>query len=1042
MWRQIGHLVLKSLKIAGITILFLLLVMFLLPYLFPGKVETKIKQWVNQSIVAELNFSKARLSFFNHFPSLTLTLYDFSLKGSPPFQHETLVKANEIALGINLYSLLHKSINIDEVFLTDGIINVEVNEKGQPNYNVYQSKPNKHQTTTTDSSASLKIEKISITGCRFVYNDQSLPMLIKVGDMNYTGKGDLSNAVFDLFTQTSMDDVDFVYANQPYFLHKKLQANLVTKINTNSLALLFQENDLKINDLPEQFTGKFEFLKNGYNMDFRMASKNANLHDVFTALPPDIVSWVEKSRVKGSVQLDASLAGGFSVAEHKMPDLDFSIKVNNGSIAASSMVPPVENLLLVAQARLPKLNADSLLVHIDTLHGNMGNDYFNGSGLLKGIASPFIKTQIAAAADLEKWSRALGLDSRFSLKGKYTLDFSANGMYARGQNPQRFRKDTVITSIPSFKLESTLTSGYFKHAALPNAISNISFQLNAACRDNDYHHSIFELDNINIAALKNFINGYVHLRGEKNFPVDVNLHSSISLQELASFYPLDSITLKGAMNLDLVAKGYYNPPKKLFPVANVNITINDGAVQTKYYPQPLEKINGKVTVVSNNGTARDLRVNIAPFLFSFEGQPFYIKALLGNFDDLHYNIVSKGTADIGRIYRVFAKKGYGLTGLIKTDCSLQGAESDAKAGRYGSLHNSGTLSLQDIVLTSDLFPKPFTVKDGLLRFKDDKAWLNNLHLQYGQTNASLNGYFSNLIGYTVKDETLTGEIKLATDYLLVDELMAFSGVQTDSSGAKSATGRSPAAGVVLLPQNLDLVFEAKAGRISYNGLVISNCSSKLRLSKGVLTLDSTAFNIIGAPALMSATYGSLSPTKAYFDYHIKADSFDIKRAYKEVRLFRELVTAAEKAEGIVSLDYSLSGKLNDRMYPIFPSLKGGGVLGLKKVKVKGLKLFSAISRSTGKDSLNNPDLSRVEIKTSIAKNIITIQRTKLRVMGFRPRFEGQVDFDGRLNLKGRIGLPPLGIIGIPFSVTGTEETPIVKIRKGKESDNLVEKEEG
>ena len=118
------------------------------------------------------------------------------------------------------------------------------------------------------------------------------------------------------------------------------------------------------------------------------------------------------------------------------------------------------------------------------------------------------------------------------------------------------------------------------------------------------------------------------------------------------------------------------------------------------------------------------------------------------------------------------------------------------------------------------------------------------------------------------------------------------------------------------------------------------------------------------------------------------------------------------------------------MFPVHPSLQGGGTLSLQKIKVKGFKLFSAVSKATNRDSLNNPDLSKVDIKTTIANNIITIEKIKMRVFGFRPRFEGQVSFDGKLNLKGRIGLPPLGIFGIPFSVTGTQSNPVVKLKRG------------
>jgi AsmA protein len=72
----------------------------------PGKISQKIKTFANRSIDGKMEFSKARLSFFNHFPSLTLTLYDFSSTGSAPFQNEKLLSAGEIAMGIRIPALI------------------------------------------------------------------------------------------------------------------------------------------------------------------------------------------------------------------------------------------------------------------------------------------------------------------------------------------------------------------------------------------------------------------------------------------------------------------------------------------------------------------------------------------------------------------------------------------------------------------------------------------------------------------------------------------------------------------------------------------------------------------------------------------------------------------------------------------------------------------------------------------------------------------------------------------------------------------------
>ena len=121
-------------------------------------------------------------------------------------------------------------------------------------------------------------------------------------------------------------------------------------------------------------------------------------------------------------------------------------------------------------------------------------------------------------------------------------------------------------------------------------------------------------------------------------------------------------------------------------------------------------------------------------------------------------------------------------------------------------------------------------------------------------------------------------------------------------------------------------------------------------------------------------------------------------------------------------------------------LRGGGTLSVSKVKVKGLRLFSAISKESNRD-VNDPDLSKVDIKSTINNNIMTIERTRMKVSAFRLRLEGQTSFDGRLNLHFRVGLPPFGVIGIPLTITGTQDNPIVKVRRGSDKDTLAETED-
>lgn len=1038
----VKKILLKTLKITGIAIVSLLLLLFALPYLFPQTVSNKIKQWVNGSISGQLSFSHTSLSFFKRFPSLTLTLYDFSLKGSAPFANDTLAAAKEVSFGIDLSSVFQKKITINKIYLNQAFINIQVDKAGNANYNVYKSKNARSSEPADTSSASLGINQILVESSRLVYNDRSIPVQFIARDFNYSGSGDLTKDVFDLYTHTEMGSVDFYYNNVPYILSKKVNADLVTKMNTKSLSFIFQKNNLLINQLPVEFTGKFGFLKNGYDMDFNLDSHESNLHDLITALPPEYLKWLEKTEIKGSGNIQFKLAGKYIAADKIMPDLNLNIKVRNGYINNQKSPVPMSNLYLDFETKLPGLNPDSLQLNLDSIHFNMGKDYFNSVLRVKGVKAPVVFAKVNTEIDLEKWSDAFGLKP-VKLKGRYSLHLLANGKYATAIKRSGIRKvDTVITSIPKFSLESSFSNGYFKYASLPEALKNISFTLNAGCPDNNYKHATFAIENINANALDNFIKGYFKLSAASGSPVDAGLQAKFNLADIKQFYPVDGFSLSGLLVADVKTKGNYLPMKNIFPVTRARINLQNGSIQTKYYPHPIQNIQVNANIYNNTRSLDGLKVSIKPVSFVFENKPFTLTADLKNFNNLEYTITSAGTIDIGKIYQVFAVKGYNVKGLITANLNLNGKQNDVTAGDYGQLVNSGTIIIKDISVSSDLFPKPFIIKSGAFSLNNYKIQLDSLKAVYGKSIIVLNGTLSNLINYKLKPgSALKGDFNLVSGSIVADDFMAFAGASTGSQGGSSGkngkSGTAPS-GVIMVPLDLDLNFAADVKKAIYNGLELKDVKGQMAINNGRIVLQQAGFNLIGAPITMDANYSSTSPEKATFDYHINAQNFDIKKAYQQIKLFRDMATSAKGAEGIVSLDYKLSGRLNNNMQPVYPSLKGGGVLSVKKVKLHGLKLFGAVGGKTNHNGIDTGDVSKVDIETTIANNIITIKRTKMRMAGFRLRFEGQVSFDNALDLNFRLGLPPFGIFGIPMHITGTEANPQIHLGAATKEDELKE----
>jgi AsmA protein len=1039
----LSRIVFKVLRIGGIATGSIVLLLFLLPYLFPGFVSNKIRQWARSNIRTELNFSLARLSFFRHFPALTLTLYDVKLNGSAPFEKETLVKADEIALGVDWRSIFSE-LDVDKVFLTNAFINIQADSAGHANYNIYVSPKGGPAVAADSTGVSLKIRKILIEKSRLFYNDRSLPILVNARDIDYEGNGDLSQAIFDLHTHMEIASMDLYYNHQAYFVSKKINADLVTKINTNSLAFSFEKNDLLINRLPVSFIGRFAFLNSGYDMDFKLrsASNESDLHDIFTALPPGMLDWLSKTEVKGSGYIDAALTGKYIAARNIMPDLMLNLKVRNGYIFNAQASSPVKNLYLDFRSRLPGLNLDSLNATVDSIYFNIDRDYFGAVLQLKGVKQPWISARVNTGIDLEKWDRAFGVGS-IDVKGRYDLHLQAEGKYATSMihrtGIRTEKTDTIVTSIPRFTLTSSLRNGYFKYDSRPAAVEHISFDLGASCRDNNYKHIRLSVDNFNFNVLSSYVKGFIRLANAGDHSVEAGLESVLHLSDIKKVIPLDSTHLSGDLAVHVRTKGNYQPSSNQFPTTMADLQLNNGVIQTRYYPAPLEKIQVSARVTNKGSSLKDLEVAITSVSFRFEGHPFTMKADLHNFRDLKYNIVSAGMLDLGKVSRVFALQGYDVKGSVETRFSLRGRQSDATAGRYDLLMNKGTIKIKDLQVSSELFPLPFRIQTGLFRFDQDRMWFDSFRASYGKSQVVLTGWLSNMIAYlTDRKQPLKGRFDLKSDEIVADQFMAFAGGGPPTASPAPFPASSPPTtrtGVFIVPGDLSIRFNALVKRVRYNGLKIDRFKGGVTIDSGSLFLDTTRFALAGAPVEMNAVYKSLSPQKARFDYHIQAKQFDVQRAYREIKLFRDLATSASKAQGIVSLDYRLAGLLDGNMHAVYPSLKGGGILSISKVKVKGLRLFSAVSRETNKN-VTDPDLSKVEIKTTIDHNILTLERTRMKVSVFRLRMEGQAGFDGRLNLRFRVGLPPFGLIGIPLTITGTQENPRIKTGRGSKNDEL------
>lgn len=892
------------LKYISISLFSILILMIVLPVIFPGPIEEKMKTLSKEMVKSEINFKEADLSFFKHFPNLTLTIYDFSMKGSVPFENDTLVSGEEVSFGINLASVFKETLEINKIFFHKSYFNILTDKDGRTNYDIYEREKEIEIVNEVSTETHLSIEGITVTDSKIKYKDDSFPMLMVIDNLEYFGKGKLNNNMFRLESGIFAEGFDFDYDGITYIENKQIKAMLVTEVNTEPFELNFIKNELLINKLPIRLTGTTKFLKNGYDVDFSLISGETEFGNFFSVLPPEYDNWFANTHFDGTSKLTFGLKGLYNESTSVAPDLSLQLSINKGIIRHNLAPEPIKNLQVNASIRIDNLNFDSLELKIDTL---------------------------------------------------------------------------------SFDLSGETTVIYFKSTGL----------------DNPY--------------------------------VKANIISKIDLELLEQALGLDSLKLAGNLELNANLEGKYDTINARMPVLQSHIRLSNGLIQTAFYPRPIEQIEINTRIDCKSGKMSDLEIEMQPVSFLFEKQPFSIMTNLRNFDNLQYDIIAKGTLNLNNIYQAFAVENYSVSGLLVADLDLHGRQSDAEKGLYQNLKNHGTLGLTKVELRSADYPYPFIIPEATLRIENDKAWLSNSQLNYRKNFFYLDGYMQDFIGYALLNNELTGNLHIRSPKLNIEDFMFAS----DSLIVDTTV----TLGVVQLPDDLNLTLTADVNVVNYMQTPIKNFSGQVQLKKSKLSIRNTYFEIAGARILLNASYLPLNESRAIFDFSMKADSFDIKRAYNEIPIFKEMVTSAADAEGLISMEYALKGKLNENMEAIYPSINGKGFIKLENVKMKGYKLFSEVGKAVGRDSINDPNLKEVIIKTSIANNIITIEKTKMKVFGFRPTFSGQTSLDGKLNLFVRLGLPPMGIVGIPLSVTGTSENPIVKVRKERESDKLEETED-
>lgn len=638
---------------------------------------------------------------------------------------------------------------------------------------------------------------------------------------------------------------------------------------------------------------------------------------------------------------------------------------------------------------------------------------------------------------------------KMKTQGKFAFDGFVKGIYNEKQ-------------YPAFNFNFKIADALFQYPDLPTPINNINVDVSIDNKTGDLEKTLVNLKKFHLDLGKNPVDAKARVEGLSTFKIDANVMAKLNLADLGQMFPMPGLTVKGLFGLNATAKGIYNA--STMPNLAANLTLRNGYVKTKEFPEALDKLSLDASVSNTTGDYKDSKVAVKDLSWTLDGKPFSVKANVENFADITYDAHMKGILDLAKITHIYPLEGMTLAGIINADINTAGKMSYIDKEEYDKLPTSGKIDVNNFSFVSKAdLPQGFKITEAITRFTPQTITLEKFNGFLGKSDIHATGTISNYIAYIFKEHTVKGKVNFTSNKFIVDEWMASTkgqaGNNTSSGSTTTATPTTqPTASdttaadevtLVEVPKNIDFVLDSNIGEIDYEDLEIKNIRGKIIVKDGRVILNGLKFNMLEGGFTMSGAYDTYDVTRPKYDFKMNINRLSIGKAHSNFSVVKKLIPMAKNITGFLSTDLKIGGGLSQYMTPLLDnSLNGFGWLKLTQTEVKGSSMLRNLSVVTGIQELKELKIDGVNIRTEIRNGKMTYQPFNLKVGNYSLNVRGSNGVDGTLDFKvdvdapkGKIGQNATNAIGrltginfeksdrvnVKLGITGAIADPKVKV---------------
>lgn len=749
----------KTMKIAGITLGVILLLLLILPFAFQGKLAKLVKEEGNKMLNAQFDFRTLNISLLRNFPSASVSLEDFWLKGTGPFENDTMIQAGELTAAVNLFSLFGDGgYDISRIIVKDTRVHAIVLEDGRPNWDVMKPSPDAEtpEDETAQETFRIKLQKLSVDNLSVVYDDRQGGVFADLSRLEADCSGDFGSdrTVVDLKMETP--SLTCRTGGIPLLNKVSLEADMDVDADLAGGKFTLRENMLRLNAIQLNLDGWLAQTKQGMDMDLRLNTNEVGFKELLSLIPAIYAKDFQDLKTDGKVTLNA-FARGSMEGNTKVPQFEVNLDVKDAMFRYPSLPAGVEKINISALVRNAGGPLDATEISVAPFDFVLAGNPFSLNATVKTpVSDPDFHLTARGKLDLGKVKEVYPLDD-MQLNGLVQADLELGGrlsMVEKEQFEQMQAKGSlrlnqmklVLKDMPPVDIQQSVFTFSPRYLQLSETTVNIG--------KND-----LTLD----SRFENYL-GYA-LKGST---LKGTLNVSSNHLNLNDFMSADTTAAVAEVPADTAAMGVIRVPE--------NIDFQMQAAFRELLFDKMTLTDGKGTLLVRNGTVdmRNLSFNTMGGSVTMNGAyaaPQKKQPELNAAFDMRNISFAQAYQDLGLVQQlapIFAGLKGNFSGNLQIDTPLDATMSPVMSAVQGK----GALSTKDLSLSgvkfidqvADIVKKPslkeITVKDLNIDFeiKDGRVTTKPFDLKLGDYNM-------NLSGSTGLDQTIdyTGKITMPAD---------------------------------------------------------------------------------------------------------------------------------------------------------------------------------------------------------------------------------------------------------------------------------------